>query len=63
MPRPRLIGPRRHTGRHRQFAPWQTSYVGRAVRLRRELSNKALARRLGLTPCCLEHCIRLSRER
>lgn len=39
----------RKPGRPRMLQPWQVAYVRRAAALRRQLSNKNLARRFGVS--------------
>jgi hypothetical protein len=57
MSRPRTINPldftatqgRKKTGRKRLLQPWQESIIRRAVRVRRKLTNKALAARFNIS--------------
>jgi hypothetical protein len=43
------VKPRRRMGKPRALKPWQASHVRRAAKLRRELTNPAMARRLGVS--------------
>jgi hypothetical protein len=38
------------TGRQRKLQPWQESYIARAVRIRRKMTNKAMAKRFDIHP-------------
>jgi hypothetical protein len=44
-----LKKPGRKPGRPRKLLPWQISYISKAARLRRVLTDKAIAKRLSVT--------------
>jgi hypothetical protein len=49
--------PPRRVGRPRKVLPWQEAYIRKAAKIRRLLTNKSLAKRLGISDSTVTHYI------